>query len=151
MTKKDAVPKIRTHSICRLVKSEDLNHHGTLFAGRAAQWFVESGFIAAASLTNPGNIVCLNVHGMLFLKPINNGMVIRFDSKIVFAGKTKLVSYVKVIDNNTEELFVDGFITFIHVDKNVNPVPHGIILGAESIEDIELQRKAKSLLRRSRK
>ena len=29
----------------RLVKSEDLNHHGTLFAGRTAEWFVESGFI----------------------------------------------------------------------------------------------------------
>ena len=27
----------------RFVKGEDLNHHGTLFAGRAAEWFVESG------------------------------------------------------------------------------------------------------------
>ena len=31
-----------------LVKSEDLNHHGTLFAARTASWFVESAFIAAA-------------------------------------------------------------------------------------------------------
>ena len=60
--------KLRTHSICRLVKSEDLNHHGTLFAGKTAMWFVESGFIAAASLTHPENIVCLNIHGMLFEK-----------------------------------------------------------------------------------
>ncbi len=148
---KDVVSKIRTHSICRLVKSEDLNHHGTLFAGRAAQWFVESGFIAAASLTNPEHIVCLNVHGMLFLKPINNGMIIRFDSKVVFAGRTKLVSYIKVIDNNTEEIFVDGFITFIHVDQDVNPVPHGITLEASNIEDTELQRKARNLLSRGRK
>ena len=28
--------------ISRLVKSEDLNHHGTLFAGRGAEWFVEA-------------------------------------------------------------------------------------------------------------
>ena len=34
----------------RLVKSEDLNHHGTLFAGRSAEWFVEAGFIAAGAL-----------------------------------------------------------------------------------------------------
>ena len=34
---------------CRLIKSEDLNHHGTLFAGRCAEWFVESGFIAVAA------------------------------------------------------------------------------------------------------
>ena len=30
------------------VKSEDLNHHGTLFAGRTAEWFVEAGLMAAA-------------------------------------------------------------------------------------------------------
>ena len=30
-----------------LVKGEDLNHHGRLYAGRNAEWFVESGFIAA--------------------------------------------------------------------------------------------------------
>ena len=29
-----------------LVRSEDLNHHGTLFAGRSSEWFIEAGFIA---------------------------------------------------------------------------------------------------------
>ena len=43
----------------RLVKSNDLNHHGTLFAGRTAEWFVESGFIAAAGVLDPKNLVCL--------------------------------------------------------------------------------------------
>ena len=62
--------ELKTHSICRLVKSEDLNHHGTLFAGKTAMWFVESGFIAAASLTHPENIVCVNIHGMLFTRPV---------------------------------------------------------------------------------
>ncbi|MDP2989667.1 MAG: hypothetical protein Q8O57_03775 [Kiritimatiellota bacterium] len=45
--------KITTYVTNHLVKSEDLNHHGTLYAGRTAEWFVESGFIAAASLTHP--------------------------------------------------------------------------------------------------
>ena len=36
------------YSSMRLVKGEDLNHHGTLYAGRTAEWFVEAGFIAAA-------------------------------------------------------------------------------------------------------
>ncbi|NTU75550.1 MAG: acyl-CoA thioesterase, partial [Anaerolineaceae bacterium] len=39
---------IQTCVTQHLVKSEDLNHHGTLYAGRTAEWFVESGFIAAA-------------------------------------------------------------------------------------------------------
>ena len=42
---------MKTFVTHRLVKGEDLNHHGTLFAGRSAEWFVESGFIAAAATT----------------------------------------------------------------------------------------------------
>jgi acyl-CoA hydrolase len=42
---------IKTYVIHRHVKGQDLNPHGTLFAGRGAEWFVEAGLIAAASLT----------------------------------------------------------------------------------------------------
>ncbi|MDP4267148.1 MAG: acyl-CoA thioesterase, partial [Bacteroidota bacterium] len=52
----------------RLVKSEDLNHHGTLFAGRTAEWFVECGFISAAELVGAEQIVCLKIHGMYFTR-----------------------------------------------------------------------------------
>lgn len=136
---------MRTHSICRLVKSEDLNHHGTLFAGRTAMWFVESGFIAAASLTNPENIVCLNIHGMLFLKPIHNGAIVRFESKVALAGKTRLVSYVKVVDNRSDEFLLDGFISFVHVDRQGRPVPHGIVIETADPEDRALQERARNL------
>jgi len=137
--------KLRTHNICRLVKSEDLNHHGTLFAGKTAMWFVESGFIAVASLTHPENIVCLNIHGMLFKKPIANGHVVRFESKVVLAGKTRLVSYVKVLGNRDEELLLDGFISFIHVDMQGKPVPHGLVIEPTDPEDKALQDTARNL------
>ena len=39
--------KIITH---HFVKTEDLNHHGTLYAGRTAEWFVEVGLMAAQDL-----------------------------------------------------------------------------------------------------
>ncbi len=137
--------KLRTHIINRLVKGEDLNHHGTLFAGKAAMWFIESGFIAAASLTKPENIVCLNVHGMLFMRPIQNGAIIRFESRVVLVGRTRLISHVKVVDNNTEDLFVEGFITFIHVDKNAKVIPHGIAIEVTDPGDVELYNRAKAL------
>ena len=137
--------KLKTHSICRLVKNEDLNHHGTLFAGKTAMWFVESGFIAASSLTHPENIVCVNIHGMLFKKPVKNGHVIRFESKIVLAGKTRLVSYVRVVDNNNEEFFLDGFISFVHVDSKGKALPHKIIINPTDTEDIVLQERAKAI------
>ena len=63
---------------CRLIKSEDLNHHGTLFAGRCAEWFVESGFIAVAAKLDPRTVVCLKIHGMEFLHPVTLGSVLTF-------------------------------------------------------------------------
>ena len=137
--------KLRTHNICRLVKSEDLNHHGTLFAGKTAMWFVESGFIAVASLTHPENIVCLNIHGMLFKKPIGNGHVVRFESKVVLAGRTRLVAYVKVLGNRDEDFLLDGFISFIHVDRQGKPFPHGVVVEAVDPDDRALQEQAKKL------
>jgi acyl-CoA hydrolase len=137
--------KLKTHSICRLVKSEDLNHHGTLFAGKTAMWFVEAGFIAAATLTHPENIVCVNIHGMLFKKPVRNGQIIRLESKVVLSATTRLVSYVKVMDNKSEEMYLDGFISFVHVDLQGKPLPHGIVLKPTKQEDIDLQELARSL------
>jgi acyl-CoA hydrolase len=137
--------KLKTHITNHMVKGDDLNHHGTLFAGKTAMWFVEAGFIAAASLTNPESIVCMNIHGMLFMKPVHNGAIIRFESKVVLAGRTRLVSYVKVVDNSNEDFLVDGFITFIHVDKDAQRIPHDIVITPTNPEDIALQKKAKNL------
>ncbi len=137
--------KLRTHIVNHLVRSEDLNHHGTLFAGKTAMWVVESGFIAAASLTHPENIVCLNIHGMLFKKPIRNGEVVRFESRVVLAGRTRLVSYVKVVNNADDDFLLDGFISFIHVDLQGRPVPHGIVIEATDPEDLALQERARAL------
>jgi acyl-CoA hydrolase len=137
--------ELKTHSICRLVKNEDLNHHGTLFAGKTAMWFVEAGFIAAASLTHPENIVCINVHGMLFQKPVKSGKIIRLESKVVLASRTRLVSYVKVLDNISGELCLDGFLSFVHVDLKGKATPHGVVLEHTDHEDIALLEKAKNL------
>lgn len=126
-----------------LVKGEDLNHHGTLYAGRTAEWFVEAGFIAASSMTNPENTVCMQIHGMRFARPVKKGEIVKFESQVVFAGRTKLVTYIRVCvkDQNV----VEGFITFIHVDLDGKPLPHGIVLIPETEEEKVLQEKAKAL------
>jgi acyl-CoA hydrolase len=129
----------------RLVKSEDLNHHGTLFAGRTAEWFVESGFIAAASLLNPQEVVCLKIHGMFFTKPAISGDVLKFSSKIVFTGKTSLTSHVCVCKSGSDIPLVDGFVTFIHVDKETRPSPHFLEIQPVTDEDKDLFEKARDL------
>ncbi|MEI7596427.1 MAG: hotdog domain-containing protein [Bacteroidota bacterium] len=143
MEKKVVEPK----NVCttRLVKSEDLNHHKTLFAGRTAEWFVEAGFIAAAKLVDPSGVVCLKIHGMYFTQPVKSGQILDFTSKIVYTGKSSLVSYIQVSKNGSPDTFVSGFITFIFVDENTKPTPHHVEIKPVTAEDIELQEKAKRL------
>jgi acyl-CoA hydrolase len=131
----------------RLVKSEDLNHHGTLFAGRTAEWFVESGFLAAATTLTPKNVVCLKVHGMYFSKPARPGDILRFSSKLIFAGRTSLTSYVEVKMKGHANPLVSGFVTFIHVDENTKPSPHNLEIHPVTEEDIRLSEEAASLKR----
>lgn len=129
----------------RLVKSEDLNHHGTLFAGRGCEWIVESGFIAAASLLNPKNIVCVKVHGIHFSVPVKAGEVICFESMIINTGKSSLTSYVSVTHKGSAKPIVDGFITFVHVDENTKATPHGIAIEPATEADKRIQEAARNL------
>ena len=129
----------------RLIKSEDLNHHGTLFAGRTAEWFIESGFIAATALLDPRSVVCLKVHGMYFTSPAKPGEVLRFESKIVHTGKSSLVAYRRVCKSTCAKTLVEGFVTFIHVDEETRPLPHNIITEPLTENDRLLSEQAAAL------
>lgn len=134
---------MKTLTIHHLVKGEDLNHHRTLFAGRGAEWLVEAGFIAAADLLPPQYVLCLKIHGITFQRPVRPGEVVRFDSKIVLTGRSRLIAYVRA--TTKEELTVDGFLTFVYVDDEGKSRPHGITIEAETSEEIELQERASQL------
>ncbi len=134
----------RTYTMYRLVKNEDLNHHGTLYAGRSAEWFVEAGFIAAAGLTRAENIVCLKIHGMTFLRPVHPGEIIDFESRIILAGRSSLHAYVRMLAKG--EFVMDGFITFVNVDHDGRAQPHGIAVAPTCPEDQALQERVRILL-----
>jgi len=129
----------------RLIKSEDLNHHRTLYAGRCAEWFVEAGFIAAASVLPPDEIVCLKIHGLEFTKPMRSGQIARFESKIVRAGRSSLVVYVTLSAAEQNKPVVQGFITFVHVDEHGRSQPHDLTLTLSDAEDIRLNEQAAKL------
>jgi acyl-CoA hydrolase len=133
----------------KMIKSEDLNHHGTLFAGRSAEWFVESAFIAAASKLDPKHIVCLKVHGLEFTHPMHLGHILGFESRIVHTGRTSLTVYSKVHEvKSAEDKCLDGFITFCYVDENSKSTPHNLVINPETEEEIRLHDKAAELLKR---
>ena len=135
----------KTFTTHRLVKNEDLNHHGTLYAGRSAEWFVEAGFIAAAGLTRPENVVCLKIHGMTFSRPVQAGEIVEFDSRIILAGRSSLHAHVRMLAMG--EFVMEGFITFVHVDHDGRAQPHGISIEPASAEDQALQERVRELLR----
>ncbi len=41
------IDTLPTAAVSHLVRSGDLNRHGTLFAGRMSEWVVEAAFIGA--------------------------------------------------------------------------------------------------------
>ena len=139
---------IQTIQICHLVKSEDLNHHGTLYAGRTAEWFVETGFVSAAKLLPPERIVCLKIHGMEFLAPVHAGDIATFEGKVVYTGRTSLIAFVRMQVKERE--IVSGFVTFIHVDENAVPLPHHLLMEAVTEEDRDLNERARFLAHANR-
>jgi acyl-CoA hydrolase len=129
--------------IQHLIKSEDLNHHRTLYAGRTAEWFVETGFVAAANLIPPEQVVCLKIHGMEFLHPVRAGEIASFEGRVVYAGTSSLISFVRMEVN--QRRIVEGFITFIKVDESGNPMPHAVVIEPATDEERDLYDRARKL------
>ncbi|MEA4812333.1 MAG: acyl-CoA thioesterase [Anaerolineaceae bacterium] len=135
--------KIERFVINHLVKGEDLNHHGTLFAGRGAEWFVEAGFVSAANYLPAKYILCMKIHGMAFKKPVFPGEVIRFSSALVWTGKSRLISHVNATVKG--QVAVEGFMTFVYVDDAGKTRPHQMRFEASNPEEEELQKQAQVL------
>ncbi|MEI3504030.1 MAG: acyl-CoA thioesterase [Anaerovoracaceae bacterium] len=104
---------MKEYKISHLVKSEDLNHHGTLFAGRTAEWLVEAGFItAAAERGRPQDILCVNVHGFTFKKPVQKGDILTiwtYSENWQDKSHSTCQSLLEIDKGHN----VEGFITFV--------------------------------------
>ncbi|RKX72027.1 acyl-CoA thioesterase [candidate division TA06 bacterium] len=127
-----------------LVKNEDLNHHGTLYAGRMADWFIEACFIEAnLHFSNPENIVCLKIHGLKFSAPAKKGNIVHIRTMFAYTGKTSIMIYGKAFKgSNPCNVMVDGFVTFVSVDKKGNKMPHNIVFTPKSDEENIIHKKA---------
>ncbi|MDR1514764.1 MAG: acyl-CoA thioesterase [Synergistaceae bacterium] len=138
--------KMETISTWHLVKSEDLNHHGTLYAGRATEWMVEAAFIAASYAVGDEHVVCLRINSLLFMKPVQKGHILTFTSRLVHGGRSSLTVYVEVLNRMTNEFFVDGFFTFVRVDEHGKPMPHNITIEPFGDEEKLLEERVQTLL-----
>jgi acyl-CoA hydrolase len=134
-------------SISHLVKYGDLNHHGTLFAGRMAEWMVETCFICAATaVQKPEDVVCVQVHGMSFIKPARRGDIIRVEAQLACLGRKSITVYGQVFVNQAVDPYVTSFATFVTINPQGKPYAHGLALSPEYIEQNKvIHQKAKEL------
>lgn len=138
------------HTTNHLVKSEDLNHHGTLFAGRCAEWVVEAGFIAVAYELRPQSVVCLNLHGIEFKHPVKAGVIATFTSQIVRTGRSTITVYVEIRDcRHQDTVIASGYISFCYVDENTRSIPHGLNFVPSTEHEKELNAKAIEIYKNS--
>ena len=108
---------MKQYETSHLVKQEDLNHHGTLFAARAAAWFVEAAFVAAGCECGTcEGIVCRNLHDMSFRRPVQKGTIVRFLARVVLTGGSSFTVAVTALNALTEEVCIEGMITFVVTD-----------------------------------
>ena len=123
-----------------LVRSSDLNHHGTLFAGRMSEWVVEAAFIGAqcALDVDPAHLVCLKIHGLIFTRGAVNGDIVDLRSQAAYVGRTSITMYTEAfVSGQSEKPALDGFLTFVHVREGES-APHGLEIprpgGGEALE-----------------
>lgn len=123
-----------TTRILHLVRPEDLNHHGTLFAGQMARWLVEAGLIAAARLCGrPHDVVCVRLDDMKFKRPINSGDIIEINSRIAHLGSSSITVFSEIVGMPDRETIVSNMAVFVTVDEKNRPYKHGLSLSDEYI------------------
>jgi len=116
-------------TVSKLVKSEDLNHHETLFAGRIVEWFVESSFICAAKvLKQSDSLVCAGISDFAIRKPVKAGDVLDFECTISKAGRTSLTVLAKGRSGLSGSEICEGHAVFVNLDHDGKPSPHGVVL-----------------------
>ncbi len=121
-------------TLSHLVRPQDLNHHGTLFAGQIAKWLLEAGLIAASTVIGKSeDIVCVHLNGINFKKPVNNGALIEIRSRMALLGKTSITVHSQVFAMKEATPLITSMATFVTVDKDNKPYEHGYTLPAEYI------------------
>lgn len=135
----------------RLVKLADLNHHQTFFAGRCAEWFLESSYFAVAQYVDTKDTVLMMLHGIDWHFPIFAGDIVTYESKVVAAGHSTLTVFTKMYrSREPEKVAADGFATFSYLDENHKSKPHGIVITPENEEERRLNEAAVQILAESK-
>lgn len=119
-----------------MVRMENLNHHGNLYAGQGIEWMIETSFIVICTeYGDPQGLLYKNTHKFDFYKTVEPGDIITYEGLIVRTGRTSVTLRVGLYNEKTGALHAEGFTTFVSVDENGKSVPHGLTLDAPADEE----------------
>lgn len=139
---------MKTYSAAHLIKTENLNHHGTLFAGRSAEWMVEASFFAAAAEHgDPDEVVCVQINSLTYKKPVPKGDIISIQARVVRVLRSSIMVHAEAISQITHATLVESFMTFVTIDAHTRiKKRHAIVLDEpDSAREIELRNRAAEL------
>lgn len=122
--------KLPTITAAHLAKSIDLNHHGTLFAGRMAEWVVEVGFMTARAVLgcNPDALVCACLDRLNFSRSVPKGATVELTGCAAHVGRSSVTIFIKACllgPEGQRDRVTGAFATFVHIDED-SAEPHGV-------------------------
>ena len=134
-----------------IVMSEDLNHHRTLFVGKATMWLMETGFMTTAMYKKPEEVVCFAVNMSKFLKPVPSGAIIDYTGQVAHVGKSSVTVYIYGKTFDSDDICIEGLVTYITIDKTTRKkVANGIVMDEPADEEeVKMRQRALKFLSNS--
>lgn len=113
-----------------LVRPADLNHHGTLYGGRIAEWMTEAAFIGMArTLGHTDHAVIVSTKDLTIKKPVTPGTVFALGFEVTAAGSTSITVKISGYDMlSPETVHAEGTFIFVTTDESGKKKAHGITL-----------------------
>lgn len=110
------------------VRMEQMNHHGSLYAGVLTDWMTEAAFFGVVQVAGcRDHLVMCAVQDFRFAAPAALGDILCFQYELVKVGRTSLSIAVEAHDMlNPEKCIATCQVVFVHTDENGKSSPHGI-------------------------
>lgn len=113
-----------------LVKSEDLNHHQTLYAGRCVEWCVEMAYITAQRcFREPRPLVFMSIRSLSIRAAARVGEILELTGRVDYLGESTIgvrIDGHKAQNGEGSKPVVTGTFLFCTIDEEGKAVPHGL-------------------------
>ena len=117
-----------------LVKSEDLNHHHTLYAGRCVEWCVEMAYITAERcFPTPRPLVFMSIRSLSIRAAARIGEILELSGRIDYLGESTIgvrIDGHKAQNGGDHKPVVTGTFLFCTIDEEGKAIPHGLASSA---------------------